>query len=223
MSKPGQAAATDAFHRLTGGPRQPDLPTTMRLLATITARTASGPAAADDSTLLAALVLLRWAQAELTELEPALITAARAAGASWQDLAPALGVASRQAAERRYLRSIPATAEQNGSTRDERVRAERDRRAAARAVAPWADDNTADLRQLAGQITALNDLDATADADITRMHRALADPDATGLPALLADTHRHLDRHPDLAARIDAVTAHTDRIRQDNDQRRAGS
>jgi hypothetical protein len=39
---------------------------------------------------------------------------------SWQALAPALGVASRQAAERRYLRLIPAITDQPGSTRDGR-------------------------------------------------------------------------------------------------------
>jgi len=33
-----------------------------------------------------------------------LIGAARAAGISWAELAPAMGVTSRQAAERRYLR-----------------------------------------------------------------------------------------------------------------------
>ena len=71
--------------------------------------------------LLDALVLLRWAQTELAALEPVLVTAARAAGVSWQSLAPALGVASRQAAERRYLRSTSARTEDPGATRDDRV------------------------------------------------------------------------------------------------------
>ena len=164
--------------------------------------------------LLDALVLLRWAQTELAGLEPILIAAARAAGVSWQALAPALGVASRQAAERRYLRGASAPTDQPGATRDDRVQAERDRRAAHRAVARWANDNTADLRRLAGQITALTDLDDAADSALAQLHQALGDADATALPALLAATHHHLPHYPELAAQIDAVTTRTDQIRR---------
>jgi hypothetical protein len=175
---------------------------------------------ADAAGLLHALALLRRAQHELAALEPGLIRAARAAGVSWQDLAPALGVASRQAAERRYLRLTPATAGESANTRDGRVRAERDRRAGRRAVAQWANDNTADLRRLAGQVTALTDLGDDADDDIGRLHRALADTDATALPTLLADTQRHLGAHPDLADQINTLKAHTDRVRRQTQQRR---
>jgi hypothetical protein len=227
MSETAPAQAADAFHRLTDSAEQPDLSTVIRVIAAIAAQPAADSTAGrpgpGDTALLDALVLLRWAQAELGALEPALIAAARSAGASWQALAPALGVASRQAAERRYLRLVPATAEQSGSTRDQRVHAERGRRAGVRAVARWANDNTADLRQLAGQITALTDLDTTANADIARLHQALADDDAADLPTLLADAHRHLHLHPDLAARIATVTAHTDQVRRDSDQRRTGN
>jgi len=170
-------------------------------------------AAVGAAELLDALVLLRWAQDELATIEPTLIAAARAAGVSWQALAPALGVASRQAAERRYLRSTSAPTDQPGATRDARVQAERDRRAGHRAVARWANDNTADLRRLAGQITALTDLDAAAGDALNRLHEALGDVDASALPALLAATHRHLPQHPDLASQIDTVTAQADRIR----------
>jgi hypothetical protein len=173
--------------------------------------TDSAPVSAVE--LLDALVLLRRAQNELASIEPTLIAAARATGISWQALAPALGVASRQAAERRYLRSASA-ADQPGTTRDARVQAERDRRAAHRAVAQWANDNTADLRRLAGQITALTDLDQAATAALTQLHQALGDPDASALPALLAATHHHLPHHPHLAEQIDTVTAHTDQILQ---------
>lgn len=164
--------------------------------------------------LLDALVRLRWAQAELAGIEPALIAAARRAGVSWQALAPALGVASRQAAERRFLRGTSAATDQPGATRDARVQAERDRRAGHRAVARWANDNAADLRRLAGQVTALTDLDAAATDDLHRLHTALGDGDASGLPDLLAAAHPHLPRHPDLAGQIDTVTTHTDRIRR---------
>ncbi len=162
--------------------------------------------------LLDALVLLRWAQNELAGLEPTLIAAARTAGISWQALAPALGVASRQAAERRYLRSTATPTDQPGDTRDARVQAERDCRAGHRAAARWANDNTADLRRLAGQITALTDLDETAATALGRLHQALGDADASALPALLAAVNHHLAEHPDLADQIDTVTAHTDQL-----------
>jgi hypothetical protein len=185
------------------------------LVATVIAitRTVHATQRSDDD-LLGALVLLRRAQAELTALEPALIAAARAAGVSWQALAPALGVASRQAAERRYLRATAVPTDQPGDTRDDRVQATRDRRAADRAVDRWANDNTADLRRLAGQITALTDLGDAATDDVAQLHQALGDADATALPALLAAAHQHLPGHPGLAAQIDTVTAQTDRIRR---------
>jgi hypothetical protein len=173
-----------------------------------------------SSDLLDALVLLRWMQDELTVIEPALIAAARLAGVSWQTLAPALGVASRQAAERRYLRLVPAAPDAAGGTRDSRVRAERDRRAGHRAVAQWANDNTADLRRLAGQITALTDLDADAAAPINQLHQALADPDASALPVLLAATQRYLHDHRELADQVDSVTARTDQVRRHTKQQR---
>jgi hypothetical protein len=183
---------------------------------------AAGTRTAGPDELLDALVTLRRVQAELAALEPALIAAARAAGVSWQALAPALGVASRQAAERRYLRAAAAAPpDRPAGTRDGRVRAERDRRAAHRAVAQWANDNTADLRRLAGQITALTDLDAAATGALGRLHDALADPDASALPGLLAAAHRHLDDHPDLAAQVDGVVTHTDEVRRQTRSRRS--
>ena len=103
------------------------------------------------------------------------------------------------------------------------MQAERDRRAGHRAVAQWANDNTADLRRLAGQITALTDLDDDAESPIRRLHHALADPDATALPVLLADTQRYLPDHPDLAAQVDSVTVHTERVRRQTQQRRDGT
>jgi hypothetical protein len=169
------------------------------------------PSAAE---LLDALVVLRRAQTELSSLEPVLIAAARATGVSWQALAPALGVASRQAAERRYLRSVSAPTDQPGDTRDDRVQAERDRRAAHRAAAQWANDNTADLRRLAGQVTSLTGLGEAATGDLAQLHQALGDPDATALPDLLAAAHQHLPDYPDLAAQIEAITVRTEQIRR---------
>jgi hypothetical protein len=67
--------------------------------------------------LLQRLPLLCWTQNELAAIEPILIAAARTAKFSWQALAPALGAASRQAAERRYLRSSSAPTDQADATR----------------------------------------------------------------------------------------------------------
>ena len=96
---------------------------------------------------------------------------------------------------------------------DERVRADRDRRAGERAVTRWANDNTADLRRLAGQITALTDLDEAAGEALARLHGALGDTDAAALPVLLATVRRHLSGHPGLTGEVDSVTARTEQIR----------
>ena len=177
-------------------------------------------AAIDDEDFLTALRHLHRLRDAADELEPALIDAARRTGASWQALAPALGVASRQAAERRYLRLVPATAEQVGSTRDQRVRQVRDRRAGTRAVNDWASDNTADLRRLAAQITILDDLNPASAEDISRLNDALGDADASALPALLAAARQHLHGHPALLQRIDTVAADTARVRNETQQHR---
>ncbi|CAM5709709.1 hypothetical protein SALBM311S_10030 [Streptomyces alboniger] len=168
---------------------------------------------------LATLLLLREVRDQLAEWEPGLIEAAREAGANWADLAHPLGVSSRQAAERRYLRVRPGNP---GSTGEQRVQATRDRRAADRTVTAWARANAADLRQLVGQITALTDLPAAARAPLVELTAALADNDAAALVGPLTATHAYLTPgHPDLAARVDDIARHTDRLRQHSgDQRR---
>jgi hypothetical protein len=217
-----ETPAGSAIPRQASGDGERDLAgATAALAATVHAleQSAAGGPAVNPAELLDALTLLRRVQTELGGLEPTLIAAARAAGVSWQALAPALGVASRQAAERRYLRSASAPTNEPGATRDARVQAERDRRAGHRAVARWANDNTADLRRLAGQITALTDLDDAATDTVGRLHDALGDQDASALPALLAAAHPHLPGHPELAAQIDMVTAHTAQIRRKRQSR----
>ncbi|WP_327286829.1 type III effector protein [Streptomyces sp. NBC_01198] len=160
---------------------------------------------------LASLLLLREVREQLAGWETGLIETARTAGASWADLAAPLGVASRQAAERRYLRLRPGPP---GSTGEERVNATRNRRAADRSIDTWARANAADLRRLAGQITALTDLPAVAGTAVGDLDTALAADDAAGLLTPLAAALPHLQTgHPDLATRIDAVTQHTDHIR----------
>ncbi|THA75971.1 type III effector protein [Streptomyces sp. A0642] len=161
---------------------------------------------------LAALLLLRELRDQLAEWEPGLIEAAREAGSSWADLAHPLGVASRQAAEKRYLRVRPGAP---GATGEQRVQATRSRRAADRTVTAWARTNAADLRQLAGQITALTDLPARAGTPLARLAEALADNDAANLIGPLADTHIYLKvGHPDFAARVDSITKSADQLRR---------
>ncbi|MER6068057.1 hypothetical protein ABT187_04175 [Streptomyces sp. NPDC001817] len=78
------------------------------------------PGRTSSEQTLAALLLLREARDQLAEWEPGLIEAAREAGVSWADLAHPLGVSTRQAAERRYLRIRPG---QPGCTGEQRVQA----------------------------------------------------------------------------------------------------
>jgi hypothetical protein len=182
--------------------------------ATTETATATGPA-----DLLAALTVLRHLRDELTAWEPRLITAARRQGVSWAELAPALGVTSRQAAERRYLRLHPsATGEQTG---EERVQAERTKRAGNRAVAAWARQNSSALRQLAGQISALEGLSGAAQQHVDLVHQALADNDAATLLSPLADTQAHLEAtHAGLAEQIKSVTDHTEQLRRHTHEQR---
>ncbi|MFF4550535.1 type III effector protein [Streptomyces sp. NPDC001435] len=177
------------------------------------------PGQAGSEQALAALLLLREARDQLAEWEPGLIETAREAGASWADLAHPLGVSSRQAAERRYLRIRPGNP---GSTGEQRVQATRDRRAADRTVTAWARANAVNLRQIAGQITALTDLPAAARSPLAELTAALADNDAAALVGPLTHTHAYLaSDHPDLAARVNDLVRHTDQLRQHSgDQRR---
>src|SRR4051794_30847186 len=91
--------------------------------------------------LLAALETVRRLRDDLTRWEPQLIGAARELGVSWAEIAPALGVASRQAAERRYLRLSPDASAPN-LTGEQRVQAARDRRARGPAGAGRARNKT---------------------------------------------------------------------------------
>ncbi|MCA1677030.1 MAG: hypothetical protein LC799_34245 [Actinobacteria bacterium] len=161
--------------------------------------------------VLSALALLRALRQELAGWEPHLIAAARELGTSWAELAPALGVASRQAAERRYLRLRPS---ELGTTGDERVQAERDKRASERAVSQWARENSAALRSLAGQVGVLD----------MRVRDALADDDAAALLQPLAQAQEQLRAtHPALAEQIARVTERTDQIRRVTLTQRAGN
>ena len=181
----------------------------LRRLQEVVAAARAG--SADQDQLLTALSGLRLLREELAGWEPELITAARAAGASWVALAPALGVASRQAAERRYLRLQPShTGEKTGEAR---VDAERDRRAGDRAVADGARRNSAILRQLAGRVSTLDGLGPAAQESADRIGAALGDDDPARLLPPLAAAQPHLTGA--LAEQLGEISAHTDRLRRD--------
>src|ERR1700736_4316686 len=96
-----------------------------RIGAAVDAARTAGAAPVGSTQFLVALALLRDLREHIASWEPELIDAARSRGVSWADLAPALGVASRQAAERRALRLRPS-ADGRARTGDQRLRAERD-------------------------------------------------------------------------------------------------
>lgn len=191
----------------------------LRQLRAALERVRADPVDGDLDQLFAALTALRELRQVVAAWEPELITAARAAGASWRQLAPALGVTSRQAAERRYLRLRPS--DTGETTGEARVRATRDHRAAQRAVSEWARDNAAELRQLAGQVSGLANLTPEGRHQADQVHAALAGDDPVGLLNPLADVRDHLAAdHPALADRITEVSADADAHRSSTvDQR----
>ncbi|MEU5069557.1 HSP18 transcriptional regulator [Streptomyces virginiae] len=203
------AAALETIHQAVEGAHRPPAD-------------AEAPAAAAGDTgpeqALAALQMLREVRERLTGWESVLIETARTQGASWAELSGPLGVASRQAAERRYLRLRPGAA---GTTGEQRVQATRDARAADRTVTAWARDNAADLRRLAGEVTSLTGLPTGAEEAVGALNQALGADDAAGLIGPLAGTRPHLGTgDAELADRIDAMTRHTDRLRQDSNEQR---
>ncbi|MEV4317025.1 HSP18 transcriptional regulator [Actinocrispum sp. NPDC049592] len=167
---------------------------------------AEGGARPSAAELLAALVVLRELRDDLARWEPALIAAARELGTSWAAIAPALGLASRQAAERRYLRMNQSG--RDGATGEERVREVRDRRAGDRVVTEWARQNAAVLRQLAGQVIGL------PGPRPRKLAAALSQDDPAALLEPLAGLQARLrPEHPELADRIGAVTSQADQLR----------
>lgn len=155
----------------------------------------------------------------LTGWEPLLIEEARRGGASWADLAPALGVTTRQAAERRYLRLRPTDDE--ALTGEQRVRQTRDQRAGERAVAGWARDNASQLRQLAGQASALAGLTSAGRRRARDLRDSLEGDDPADLLQPLAAMHEDLlEDHGGLAAQVHAISRRVSRLRSDTQRER---
>ncbi|GAA2760941.1 DUF3156 family protein [Actinopolymorpha rutila] len=178
-------------------------------------------AAPDGPAILDALATLRRLRGQLATWEPALIDAARTQGLTWTEIAPALGLASRQAAERRFLRLNPQAGDRVAATREQRVQTTRDRRSGDRAVAAWARTHAAQLRELAGQISALPVRDQGGRATREAIHTALGDDDAATLLAPLRAAETALRRnHRALAARVSSLGETTTRIRNADHSRR---
>ncbi|MDG9685540.1 HSP18 transcriptional regulator [Streptomyces sp. DH18] len=217
--EPFQHPAPDAVSLLAASAALKNIDEALREAHSDNKDTGSGPAPATDrAQALASLQLLREVRERLAGWETGLIETARAAGASWADLADPLGVASRQAAERRYLRLRPGS---EGSTGEQRVQATRDRRAGDRSITAWARQNAADLRSLAGQITALADLPTSADPSLNRLRQALAADDAAALVAPLTALGPHLtSAHRKLADRVGSLAHQTSRLREDTAMKR---
>lgn len=76
----------------------------------------------DPQDACAALTLVADLRADLDRAEQRLIERARAGGASWRDIAGALGLRSRQAAEQRWLRSRAAATRDPAAVRRRRQR-----------------------------------------------------------------------------------------------------
>lgn len=200
------AAATQALGAVEAAVRRAGAPGGAEI-----AGDAAGPGEALDS-----LRLLRDVCRRLAVWEPALIEAARGAGASWADIAHPLGVSSRQAAERRYLRLCTGHL---GATGEQRIQAVRDRRAADRAVSAWARSNTVDLGILAGEITSLHDLPEAARATVGELGVALDGKDPVRLVGSLAKVRPYLERRRDLAERVDRVVRQAENLRSHRNPR----
>ncbi|MFF4019685.1 hypothetical protein [Streptomyces sp. NPDC001843] len=121
----------------------------------------------DETSVLAALLVIRALRDKLLLDERRLIGAARALKVTWRRLADAQELKSRQAAERRYLQlrdDIDDMApDSQEKTQAERVEAARARRA-RRAEFAWATTHAGPIISLALRLDAVNDLQQRADA-----------------------------------------------------------
>jgi hypothetical protein len=72
------------------------------------------------------------------------------------------------------------------------------------------------LRQLAGQVSALDDLDAAGRESADRLGAALGGDDVTSLLSPLDAVRPHLTRdHAKLAGRLGDISDHTDELRRE--------
>ncbi|RLU79693.1 hypothetical protein CTZ27_36280 [Streptomyces griseocarneus] len=162
--------------------------------------------------LLAALTRLDEARAALDTLERDLTRAARARKASWQDIAGALGLASRSSAESRHTRLERSATTYRADRHPEHRRVERARE---RAADTWCRENEDRLRvaalRLADAAPSWPQL-ARATDDGRRLATAAAELDGPALADRLRRLQLILDaRHTDLPTG-DAATARTEAL-----------
>ncbi|MGK5450201.1 hypothetical protein ACSNOE_22665, partial [Streptomyces radiopugnans] len=133
----------------------------------------------DDTDVLAALLAIRALRDKLDRCEYELITLARERKITWQRIAHALEVRSRQSAERRHLqlsRARPRPGVTPPRTQSDRVEMERDRRARL-AEQQWALQRAGTIRHLATTLATIPDLQQRLDHSpearlITALHRS---------------------------------------------------
>ncbi|MFD3814348.1 hypothetical protein ACFWRZ_04680 [Streptomyces rubiginosohelvolus] len=118
---------------------------------------------ASETDVLAALLVIRELREKLLNDELMLITLARSLGITWARIADALGMKSRQSAERRHLQLSQST-RADGSrpqTQNERVERARERRS-RHAEREWALLNARAIHSAARALTAIPDLQQRA-------------------------------------------------------------
>ncbi|MGW8730506.1 hypothetical protein ACWGNF_31270 [Streptomyces sp. NPDC055808] len=134
--------------------------------------------------VLAALTQLDEARAALDTLERDLTRAARRRGASWQQVADSLGLATRSSAESRFVRLERDAATYRGDRYPERLRAERAR---DRAGDAWSQANERRLREALGGLSTFNDTwpDLARVATSEKLSAWVHDLDGPGLASRL--------------------------------------
>ncbi|HWM06590.1 MAG TPA: HSP18 transcriptional regulator, partial [Actinophytocola sp.] len=89
------------------------------------------------------------------------------------------------------------------------------KRAGDKAVAAWARRNATTLRQLAGQVSMLDDLGDTGRTSATNLGAALGTDDPADLLDPLAATRPHLTGpHPGIAEQVTEIGERSDQVRR---------
>ncbi|MFE1776013.1 hypothetical protein [Streptomyces sp. NPDC059008] len=138
---------------------------------------------AEETDLLAALLVIRTLRDKLLIDEARIIGAARTKSVTWARLADALEMRSRQSAERRYLQIRADIDDASGepmsqSERVEFIRSQRDRRAERL----WADEHHEQIVALARQLVAVPDLQQRANRSVQAARIATQAAEKAGEP-----------------------------------------
>ncbi|MBT1187242.1 hypothetical protein HET69_25400 [Streptomyces sp. CJ_13] len=142
---------------------------------------------ATETDILAALLVIRALREKLDADELALMTLARTKRITWARMATALGMKSRQSAERRHLQLTKARPRPDGTvdtrTQNDRVEAHREQRR-RKAELDWALNNAQAIGSLATRLGGLSDLQQRADGSReARLMAAISVPTKASSPA----------------------------------------